>query len=96
MSSGTRRRSRPRVAQHESRSVVGSLGRRLAGASVDSDQRVRLLRRLVASPICQPSGECLATISIVLPEHRVVQDRERYTTAVRKASERIEATLGWR
>jgi DNA-binding IclR family transcriptional regulator len=50
----------------------------------------------IASPICQPSGECLATISIVLPEHRVVQDRDRYTNAVRKAAERIEATLGWR
>jgi DNA-binding IclR family transcriptional regulator len=50
----------------------------------------------IASPICQPSGECVATISIVLPEHRVVQDRDRYTNAVRRAAERIEATLGWR
>jgi DNA-binding IclR family transcriptional regulator len=50
----------------------------------------------IASPICQPSGECVATISIVLPEHRVVQDRDRYTNAVGRAAERIEATLGWR
>jgi DNA-binding IclR family transcriptional regulator len=50
----------------------------------------------VASPICDAKGECVATISVVLPEHRIVQDRERYTQAVRAASERIETALGWR
>jgi DNA-binding IclR family transcriptional regulator len=50
----------------------------------------------VAAPICDPAGACVATISVVLPEHRVVQDRQRYTGAVRNAAERIEATLGWR
>lgn len=50
----------------------------------------------VASPICDATGACIATISIVLPEHRVVQDKSRYATAVRVAAERIETTLGWR
>ena len=50
----------------------------------------------VASPICNPQGECVATISIVLPEHKVVENREFYATAVKQASERIERRLGWR
>ena len=29
----------------------------------------------VASPICDASGQCVATVSIVLPEHKVLQDR---------------------
>jgi DNA-binding IclR family transcriptional regulator len=50
----------------------------------------------VASPICNRAGECVATISIVLPEHKVVENRERYAEAVCAASERIERALGWR
>ena len=50
----------------------------------------------VASPICDASGQCLATVSIVLPEHKVLQDRARYVEAVRNAASRIETRLGWR
>lgn len=50
----------------------------------------------VASPICDRLGECRATISIVLPEHKVVEDQERYAKAVRQASEKVERALGWR
>ena len=50
----------------------------------------------VASPICDASGACLATVSIVLPEHKVLQDRARYVEAVRDAASRIETRLGWR
>lgn len=50
----------------------------------------------VASPICDASGACVATISIVLPEHKVVAQRDLYANAVKAASERIERTLGWR
>jgi len=50
----------------------------------------------VASPICDRTGQCVATISIVLPEHKVVERRDYYAAAVRRASERIERTLGWR
>ncbi len=42
------------------------------------------------------AGECVATISIVLPEHKVVESRDRYAEAVRGASERIEQALGSR
>lgn len=50
----------------------------------------------VASPICDRLGECRATISIVLPEHKVVEDQERYAKAVRDASQKVERALGWR
>jgi DNA-binding IclR family transcriptional regulator len=50
----------------------------------------------VASPIRDPAGACVATISIVLPEHKVMHDRDRYADAVRAAGLRIEILLGWR
>lgn len=50
----------------------------------------------VASPICDPAGACVATMSIVLPEHKVVQARKRYADAVREAAARVETILGWR
>jgi len=50
----------------------------------------------VASPICDLSGACVATISVVLPEHKVVARTAFYAEAVRAASEGIERNLGWR
>jgi DNA-binding IclR family transcriptional regulator len=50
----------------------------------------------VASPICDGSGACVATISIVLPEHKVVARRAFYADAVTAASKKIERNLGWR
>ncbi|BCP51980.1 IclR family transcriptional regulator [Kaistia sp. 32K] len=50
----------------------------------------------VASPICDWAGACVATISIVLPEHKVVANSALYAEAVRDASEAIERRLGWR
>lgn len=50
----------------------------------------------VASPICDQSGACVATISIVLPEHKVVARTAFYADAVRAASEKVERNLGWR
>jgi DNA-binding IclR family transcriptional regulator len=50
----------------------------------------------IASPIRDGSGSCPATISIVLPEHKVQQDRDGYAAAVRDAAQRIETRLGWR
>jgi hypothetical protein len=35
-------------------------------------------------------------MSIVLPEHKVLQARERYAQAVRDAAGRVETVLGWR
>jgi DNA-binding IclR family transcriptional regulator len=50
----------------------------------------------VASPILDPTGECVATISIVAPEHKVDTDADFYAQAVRKAAREIETKLGWR
>jgi DNA-binding IclR family transcriptional regulator len=50
----------------------------------------------VASPIVDTTGACVATISIVLPEHKVEARRAFYAKAVREASARIERKLGWR
>ncbi|WP_018182982.1 IclR family transcriptional regulator [Kaistia granuli] len=50
----------------------------------------------VASPICDAAGACVATISIVLPEHKVVANPALYGDAVRNAAETIERKLGWR
>jgi DNA-binding IclR family transcriptional regulator len=50
----------------------------------------------IATPVRDPAGVCVATISIVLPEHKVLQDRDRYADAVRAAGQRIETLLGWR
>lgn len=48
----------------------------------------------IASPVRDRDGVCTATISIVLPEHKVQQDRDRYVDAVRDAAGRIEGHLG--
>jgi DNA-binding IclR family transcriptional regulator len=50
----------------------------------------------VASPIVDAAGACAATISIVLPEHKVEARRAFYAKAVKEASARIERKLGWR
>ncbi|MCB8819677.1 IclR family transcriptional regulator [Microvirga rosea] len=50
----------------------------------------------VASPICDPNGACVATMSIVLPEHKVMQAQARYADAVQSAAARVETILGWR
>jgi DNA-binding IclR family transcriptional regulator len=48
----------------------------------------------VASPVRDQDGVCTTTISIVLPDHKVQQDSDRYVDAVRDAAARIEAQLG--
>lgn len=50
----------------------------------------------VAAPIKDASGACIATISIVLPEQKVVANPELYREAVRAAAAKIEHNLGWR
>jgi DNA-binding IclR family transcriptional regulator len=75
-----------------SEAAAASLRDRLSVQISESDFSVAC----VASPVQDPSGACVATISIVLPEHRVTRARERYTRAVRAAADRIETILGWR
>ena len=38
----------------------------------------------------------MATISIVLPEQKVLADENHYTEQVRVSAERIEKLMGWR
>ena len=54
------------------------------------------VQRAIASPICDTNGECVATISIVLPEQKVLADENHYTEQVRVSAERIEKLMGWR
>jgi DNA-binding IclR family transcriptional regulator len=49
----------------------------------------------VASPICDRTGACVATISIVLPEHKVLANGPTYAEAVQRASRNVEERLGW-
>jgi DNA-binding IclR family transcriptional regulator len=74
-----------------SAAAASALAARLSVQINESDFSVAC----VASPVQEPAGACAATISIVLPEHKVAQERERYTSAVRAAADRIETTLGW-
>ncbi len=50
----------------------------------------------IASPICNLEGECIATISIVLPEQKAFSDESHYTSQVQASAERIERLMGWR
>ncbi len=50
----------------------------------------------IASPIVDHNGDCIATISIVLPEQKVLSDESRYANYVRVSAERIETLMGWR
>ena len=49
----------------------------------------------IASPICNENNECLATISIVLPDSRAENNKEYYVQAVRRAAMKIESRMGW-
>ncbi|MGR3376328.1 IclR family transcriptional regulator [Salipiger abyssi] len=48
----------------------------------------------IASPVCDHAGNCLATISIVLPESKAQADEARLAQAVRSAATNIESALG--
>lgn len=50
----------------------------------------------VAAPILDRAEACAATVSVVLPEFKVAEARERYAEAVRSSARRIEARLGWK
>ncbi len=50
----------------------------------------------IASPVLDAAGDCVATISIVLPESAANEDTGRLGAAVRAAAARIEETMGWR
>jgi len=74
------------------RNAEVALAQRLSVQLSESDFAVAC----IASPIRKPNGECVATISLVMPEQKAVQSAERVNALVRAASEKIEAMLGWR
>ncbi|CDZ34048.1 HTH-type transcriptional repressor AllR [Neorhizobium galegae bv. officinalis] len=83
-------------AEIDARTLSDSAGKafeqRLSIQVAESDYAVAC----IASPICDRSGECVATISIVLPEQKVVSDENHYTEHVRASAQRIEKLMGWR
>ena len=50
----------------------------------------------IASPVCDRSGACVATISIVLPEQKAFSGENPYAEHVRASAARIEKLMGWR
>jgi DNA-binding IclR family transcriptional regulator len=50
----------------------------------------------IASPIVDRSGDCIATISIVLPEQKAFADKAGYADRVKASAARIEKLMGWR
>ncbi|AXV18250.1 IclR family transcriptional regulator (plasmid) [Neorhizobium sp. SOG26] len=69
-----------------------AFGERLSIQVAESDYAVAC----IASPICDRDGRCVATISIVLPEQKVLSDENHYTEHVRASAEQIEKLMGWR
>ncbi|WP_441930217.1 IclR family transcriptional regulator [Mesorhizobium sp. 2RAF21] len=65
---------------------------RLSTQIAESDYAVAC----IASPVCDRDGKCVATISIVLPEQKVLSDESHYTDRVRASAARIETSMGWR
>ncbi len=50
----------------------------------------------IASPIVDNIGDCVATISIVLPEQKILADKSGYAERVKASAARIEKLMGWR
>lgn len=50
----------------------------------------------IAAPICDETGACVATISIVLPETRARADPERLAEEVQRSARAIEVAMGRR
>ena len=75
-----------------SEAAARAFDERLSIQSAESDYAVAC----IASPICDRDGQCVATISIVLPEQKVLSDESRYTSQVRASAAKIEKLMGWR
>lgn len=83
-------------AEIDPRTLSASAGKafseRLSIQVAESDYAVAC----IASPVCDRDGQCVATVSIVLPEQKVLSDGNLYAEQVRAATERIEKLMGWR
>ncbi len=49
----------------------------------------------IAAPVLDRSGQCQATMSIVVPEHKVHQQDPNLIGLVRESARRVESRLGW-
>ncbi|AUG55362.1 IclR family transcriptional regulator [Thalassospira marina] len=74
-----------------SQKAAQALANRLSIQAGESDFSVAC----IASPICNPQGECLATISIVVPDIKVNQSEPDLVGLVKESAKRIESRLGW-
>lgn len=83
-------------AEIDARTLCNAAGKafeeRLSIQIAESDYAVAC----IASPVCDREGQCVATISIVLPEQKVLSDESRYTEQVRASARQIEKLMGWR
>ncbi len=49
----------------------------------------------IASPICDTVGACVATISIVMPEQKALENLDHHAEALKGSAKRIEHALGF-
>ncbi|ERL99604.1 IclR family transcriptional regulator [Brucella intermedia 229E] len=76
-----------------SEAAAKAFDERLSIQIAESDYAVACI---ASPPICDRDGQCVATISIVLPEQKVLSDESRYTGQVRASAAKIEKLMGWR
>lgn len=75
-----------------SEGAVRAFSQRLSVQAGESDYAVAC----IAAPVCDEQGACIATISIVLPEQKLMDNTELYTSSVQRSAENIETVMGWR
>ena len=68
-----------------------ALAERLCVQAGESDYSVAC----IASPIRDADGVCRATMSVVVPDHKVGQDEPDLKALVRDSARRVEERLGW-
>lgn len=76
---------------HLVESARSALADRLSIQAGESDYSVAC----IASPICDAEGACRATISIVVPDHKVEQGEPDLKWLARESARAIEERLGW-
>jgi DNA-binding IclR family transcriptional regulator len=71
--------------------AAAALAERISIQLSESDYAVAC----IAAPVVAPSGACLLTISIVLPEAKAGREAARWSSRVREAAAAIERAMGW-
>ncbi|KLU26864.1 IclR family transcriptional regulator [Caballeronia mineralivorans PML1(12)] len=83
-----RAETRPNVLARMAREALDA---RLSIQIGESDASVACL----AAPVLDQAGDCVFTISIVMPEAKALQSTERFGDELKVVAARIEARLGW-